>query len=330
MLELIQRFEEVARGRLPAPVYDYYAGGAGSEQTLAENLSAWSRVWLRPRGLVNVSEVSSACVLLGTQSSLPLVLAPVAAQGLLSDDGESATARAAAAAGVPFCLSTSGSRSPSEVAAAAPGASLWFQLYVDEDRQVTSDLLSSLASFGYRRVVVTIDLAVAGRRERERKHEARPVGGWASWLTWADLDWVRETSGLPVVVKGVSTAEDARLALDHGAEAVVVSNHGGRQLDGCVPTAVALREVVDEVHRAVPVLVDGGIRSGADVCRALALGADAAMIGRPYAWGLAAAGEEGVREVLSAFEEDVRITLALLGRTRPSEVDGSCARLAGW
>ena len=329
-MEIVHRFEEDARARLPEPVYDYYAGGAGEEQTVAENLAAWRRVWLRPRGMVDVRDVDLAVELLGDATRMPLLLSPMGQQANLHPEGEVAVARAAGAMGVVQCLATRSSRTPEEVAAAATGP-LWFQLYVDERRGVTEALLKTLKPLGFRQVVVTIDLAVLGRRDRERRHHpADRLGNWATWLTWDELGWVRETAGLPVVVKGVSTAEDAREAVERGAEAVVVSNHGGRQLDGGVPTAVALREVVAELAGAVPVLVDGGSRSGADVCRALALGADAAMIGRPYAWALAAGGEAGVRSLLDAFAEDLRITLSLLGRLSPAEVDASCARLAGW
>ena len=329
-MELVRRFEEDARARLPASVYDYYAGGAGDVRTLAENVEAWGRVWLRPRGLVDVRQIDLSVELLGDPMAMPLVLSPMGLQGMLHPDAEVAVARAAGALGFVQCLATRSSKTPAEVAAAAAGP-LWFQLYVDEQRGVTEALLKTLKPLGFRRVVVTIDLAVLGRRDRERRHHpADRLGNWATWLTWDELGGVRETAGLPVVVKGVSTAEDAREAVERGAEAVVVSNHGGRQLDGGVPTAVALREVVAELAGAVPVLVDGGIRSGADVCRALALGADAAMIGRPYAWALAAGGEAGVRSLLDAFAEDLRITLSLLGRLSPAEVDASCARLAGW
>lgn len=330
-MELIREFEERARRVLPASVYDYYAGGAGDEQTLADNLAAWRRVWLRPRGLVDVSGVDTATELLGEPVAMPLVLAPMGLQGHLHADGEIAVARAAGAAGVPACLSTRSSAGPEGVAAAATGP-LWFQLYVHEDRAVTDALLRSLRPLGFRRVVLTIDLVVVGRRERERRTRepvAQP-GGWATWLTWDELDWVREASGLPVVVKGVLTAEDAREAVARGAEAIVVSNHGGRQLDGAVPTAVALREVAAELAGEVPVLVDGGIRSGADMARALALGADAALVGRPYAWALAAAGADGVGELLAALAEDLRIALALLGCASPRDVGPAHARLAGW
>lgn len=330
-MEVIRVLEERARGVLPASVYDYYAGGAGEEQTLAENVEAWRRVWLRPRGLGDVTSVDPAVDLLGERVALPLVLAPMALQGQLHRDGEVAVARAARDAGVPVCLSTRSSAPPEAVAAAASGR-LWFQLYVHEERPRTEELLRTLRPLGFRRVVVTIDLVVAGRRERERRTRepvAQP-GGWATWLTWDDLDWVRDVSGLPVVVKGVLTGEDAREAAARGAEAVIVSNHGGRQLDGSVPTAVALREVAAEVGGELPLLVDGGIRSGGDIARALALGADAALVGRPYAWALATGGRDGVRALLAAFEEDLRIALALLGCAGPADVGPEHARLAGW
>jgi 4-hydroxymandelate oxidase len=335
-VKLFRDLEDEARRVLPTSVYDYYAGGAGDERTLADNVEAWRRVWLRPRGLVDARRVDTRVELLGDELAAPLVVAPMAAQGLLHADGEEGVARAAAAAGVGMCLSTRSSAPPEAVAAAASGP-LWFQLYVDDEREVTRELLARIGPLGFGRVVVTVDLAVLGRRERERRHappEGFPgghgPGGWASWLTWDDLDWVRETSGLGVVVKGVLTAEDAREALERGVEAIVVSNHGGRQLDGCVPTAVALREVAAEVDGVVPVLVDGGVRSGADVARALALGADAVLVGRPCAWGLAAGGAGGVGRVLGALEEDLRTTLALLGCASPAEVTAAHAMPAAW
>jgi 4-hydroxymandelate oxidase len=354
VVELIARFEEEARARLPEAVHDYYAGGAGDEQTLAENVDAWRRVWLRPRGLVDVSDVDTSVELLGHRLALPVLLAPVAAQRFLHPDGEVASARAAVEEGTVYVLSTRATVDLGEVGAAVtttPPSPLWFQLYIQPDRSVTETILRRLRPAGYSRVVVTIDLPVLGRRERELRHGGVPLpegvqmathlgdgtapaalvgGGWDATLRWDDLDWVREASGLPVVVKGVVTAEDARLAVEHGAEAVIVSNHGGRQLDGCVPTAVALREVAAELVDEVPVLVDGGIRSGTDVVRALALGADAVLIGRPYAWALAAGGEDGVRRLLSGLADDIRRTLALVGVTRPAEVGSAHARLAGW
>jgi 4-hydroxymandelate oxidase len=349
-VELLRALEQAARERLDPAVYDYYAGGAGDEQTLADNVAAWRRVWLRPRALVDVSAADPATELLGHRLALPVLLAPMAAQRLLHPDGEVASARAAGAAGTVFCLSTRATADVAEVAAAA-GGPLWFQLYVTRDRARTERMLGRLRGLGVERVVLTVDLPVAGRRERELRHgelrfpdgvrladhlgghaawEVKPLGHWDASLTWADVAWVREASGLPVLVKGVLTAEDALAALQAGAEGVVVSNHGGRQLDGVVPTAVALREVAAALAGRAAVLVDGGVRDGADVVRALALGADAVLVGRPFAWGLAVEGEAGVRRVLAALRDDVRRTLQLAGCTSPAEVGPERVRLAGW
>ncbi len=349
-MELLRRLEDAARRRLDPAVFAYFAGGAGDEQTLGENLAAWRRAWLRPRALVDVSAADPAVDLLGRRLALPVLLAPVAAHRLLHPDGELATARAAGAAGTVFCLSTRATADVAEVAEAASGP-LWFQLYVQVDRGRTERVLGRLRGLGVERVVLTVDLPVAGRRERELRHgelrlpdgvrladheggrasdAVKPLGHWDASLTWADVGWVREVSGLPVLVKGVLAAEDALAALEAGAEGVVVSNHGGRQLDGCLPTAVALREVAAAVGGRAPVLVDGGVRDGGDVVRALALGADAVLVGRPYAWGLAEGGEDGVRRVLDAFADDVRRTLALVGCPTPADVTADRVRLAGW
>jgi 4-hydroxymandelate oxidase len=349
-MECLSTLEAQAREHLPASHYDYFAGGACDEQTLAENVQAWRKVWIRPRVMVDVSTVDTFCTLLGRRLELPLLLAPMAAQRLLHPGGEPAAARAASAAGTVYCLSTRATADLAEVAAAASGP-LWFQLYVERDREHSERVLARAAEHGFEAVVLTVDLPVAGRRERELRHGEFafpegvaltshlgyererfqvPVGGWDTTLTWPDVEWVRAASGLPVIVKGVLCAEDAGAALDAGADAIVVSNHGGRQVDGCVPTAVALREVAVEVAGRVPVLVDGGIRDGADIVRALALGADAVLIGRPYAWGLASDGEAGVRRVLEAFAGDLRRALALAGCPSLSAVDGRRVRLAGW
>ena len=349
-MRMLGRLEARARELLPEAHYDYFAGGAGDEQTLAENVAGWRRVWIRPRVMVDVSSVDTSCTLLGHRLRQPLLLAPMSAQRLLHPDGELAAARAAGAAGTVYCLSTRATADLAEVAAAAPGP-LWFQLYVDRDRATSERVLARAAEHGYEAVVLTVDLPVAGRRERELRHGAfafadgvaltthlgtpgerrqTPIGGYATSLTWSDLEWVRAVSGLPVIVKGVLAGDDAQAALDAGADAIVVSNHGGRQVDGCVPTAVALREVAAVAGGRVPVLVDGGIRDGADVVRALALGADAVLIGRPYAWGLACDGEAGVCAVLDAFAADLRCALALAGCPSLAAVDASRVQLAGW
>jgi 4-hydroxymandelate oxidase len=349
-MKLLGELERAARERIPRAHFDYFAGGAGAERTVAENAQAWRRVWIRPRVMVDVGVVDTSCTLLGRRLELPLLLAPMAAQRLLHPGGEPAAARAAGAAGTVYCLSTRATADLAEVAAAASGP-LWFQLYVDRDRSHSERVLARAAEHGFEAVVLTVDLPVGGRREREREHgefafpegialvshlghdlaaHHTPVGGWDPSLTWADVAWVRDVSGLPVIVKGVLCGEDARAAIDAGAAAIVVSNHGGRQLDGAVPTAVALREVAAAVGGRVPVLVDGGIRDGADVFRALALGADAVLIGRPYAWGLAAGGEAGVREVVDAFAADLSVVLALAGCRDLAAIDARRVRLAGW
>jgi 4-hydroxymandelate oxidase len=352
-MRLIDELEARARAILPAPVFDLFAGGAGEEQTLRQNREAWQRVWLVPRQLAaSGGQPDPSTILLGRRLALPVILAPVAAQCLLHPGGEPAAARAAAAAGTVFCLSTRATADLAEVAAAAPQGARWFQLYMGHDRERVREVLSRLRGCGYDHVVLTVDLPVAGRRERELRHGAvrlpagvaitdhlggaaadgpakPPPGGWAP-LSWADVGWAAAASGLPVVVKGILSACDAQRALDAGAAGVVVSNHGARQLDGSVPTAVALRDVSRAVAGRVPVLVDGGIRSGADVVRAVALGAAAVMIGRPYAWGLAAGGEDGVGQALRALREDVVTTLALLGAASPVDVDPQHVRLQGW
>ncbi|WP_205699545.1 alpha-hydroxy acid oxidase [Conexibacter sp. SYSU D00693] len=360
-MELLRRLEAQARDLLPEATYDYFAGGAGDEVTLFENEAAWGRLWLRPRQLTGVTDPDLRTSVCGARMAAPIVLAPAAAQRLLHPDGEVAVARAAARAGLVSCLSTRATADLAEVAAAAPHAPRWFQLYLQPERDRVRRVLERVREHGFTHVLLTIDLPVPGRRERELRHGALelppgvrvtthegdddapragagerlgadrkpPIGGWAA-LRWSDLRWVAETAQLPVLVKGVLTAQDAEAALAHGAAGVVVSNHGARQLDGVVPTAVALPEVVEAVGGAAPVLVDGGVRSGADVARALALGADAVLIGRPYLWGLAAGGEDGVAEVLHALVDDLARTLALLGAQRPEHVGAPHVKLRAW
>ncbi|MCW3041297.1 MAG: alpha-hydroxy-acid oxidizing enzyme [Solirubrobacterales bacterium] len=346
-MDLLRTLHDSARAELPEAVYDYFAGGAGDEQTLGDNERAWRALWLVPRVLTGVPAATTGIELLGRRLRTPVLLAPAATQRLLHPDGELAAMRAAAAAGSVFVLSTRATADLAEVADAAPGGARWFQLYVGPDRAHVEAQLARLREHGYEQVVLTVDFPVAGRRERERRggplvfppgvalathlgHGAGPaakppVGGWRA-LSWEDVAWVREASGLPVIVKGLLSGADARLAVAAGASAVVVSNHGGRQLDGVLPTAVALPDVVAAVDGAVPVLVDGGIRDGGDVVRALALGARAVLIGRPYLWGLAAAGGPGVAQVLDAFTQDTARALTLLGVAGPEDVRAAHVR----
>jgi isopentenyl diphosphate isomerase/L-lactate dehydrogenase-like FMN-dependent dehydrogenase len=347
----VDDFEAVARERLDPGAYGYYAGGSGDEQTLRANAAAYARWELRPRVLVDVDEVSTTTTVLGTELATPLLVAPTAFQRLAHPDGELAMARAAAAAGTVMCLSTLSSVTPAELAAAAPGATQWFQLYWSRDRGFTEELLAAVVEAGFRALVLTVDFPVAGRRERDiredftlpddlpspnlpvalaRRDFHAALGGIVdARLTWRDLEWLRSTCELPLVLKGVLTAEDTVLAAEHGAAAVVVSNHGGRQLDGVPATLDVLREVAEAAGDEVEVLVDGGIRRGTDVLKALALGARAAMTGRAALWGLAVDGEQGAARVLALLREEIEVGLKLLGAQAPAEVTRAHVRPAG-
>jgi isopentenyl diphosphate isomerase/L-lactate dehydrogenase-like FMN-dependent dehydrogenase len=335
-------FEAAARERLEPGVYDYIAGGAGDEHTLRENRAAFERWELRPRVLVDISSVSTATTVLGTEIALPVLVAPTAFQRLADPEGELATGRAAAAAGTIMSLSTLSSVTPAELAAAAPEAPKWFQLYWSRDRGFTQELVETAADSGFTALVLTVDLPVAGRRERDVRaafmlpddlplpnipEELRGDDFHTALhavvddtLTWRDLEWLRSICELPLVVKGILTSEDALLAAEHGATAVVVSNHGGRQLDGVPPTLDVLPEVVEAVGERVEVLLDGGIRRGIDVLKALALGARATLSGRSVLWGLAAGGEEGATRVLELLRREVELGLKLLGCPSPADV----------
>jgi isopentenyl diphosphate isomerase/L-lactate dehydrogenase-like FMN-dependent dehydrogenase len=336
-------YERLAQERLEPGAFGYFAGGAGDELTLADNVEAFRRIKLRPRMLVDVTAVSTATNILGHELSMPLLVAPVAFQRLAHPDGELATARGAARAGTGFCLSTIATATAGEVAEAAPTATRWFQLYVFRDRGLTKSLLEEAAASGFSAVVVTVDLPRFGRRERDLRTDlqipeelvpslsrARGTAAaltpeqtaelFAGDVTWRDIERFAEDTGLPVLVKGLLTAEDARLACGAGAAGVIVSNHGGRQLDGVPASIDALPEVVDAVGGTVPVLLDGGIRRGTDVLKALALGAQGTLAGRAPIWGLAAAGEDGVARVLDLLRAEIELGLALLGCRSPAEV----------
>jgi len=326
--------ERRARERLDRSAYDYFAGGADDELTLADNSAAWARLRLRPHVLRDVGEVSTSTTVLGVPVSLPVLVGPVAYQRLAHPDGEPATASGAAAAGTLLVVSTQATASLEEIAAVAPGAPRWFQLYVYRDRRIAAGLVRRAAASGYRAVVLTVDVPVPGNRERDRRNRFQlPPGMGLANLTVPEervdvvgvarhfdptvtpevIGWLAEESGLPVVVKGVLRGDDAAACLDAGAAAIVVSNHGGRQLDGAVATAEALAEVVEAVAGRAEVYVDGGIRRGADVVKALALGARAVLIARPVIWGLANGGAAGVEEVLAGYREELERALALCG-----------------
>ena len=337
-------YERAAEERLDPGTFGYIAGGANDEWTMRENLAAFNRWVLRPRTLVDVSEVRTATRVLGTEVAMPVLVGPTAFQRMAHPEGEQAMARGAAAAGTVMCLSTLATGTIEEVGTAAGDGARWFQLYWSPDRGVVQDLVERAAAEGYGAVVLTVDLPVLGRRERDLRtgFEIRddvPVPlflalaegtgtvspadiNWAvdNSLSWRDLEWLRSVSSLPLVVKGILTSEDAVLACEAGAEGVVVSNHGGRQLDGVAASIDALPEVVEAVGDRAEVLMDGGIRRGTDVVKALALGAQAVLVGRAPLYGLAVGGAEGVERVLELLREEVVLALALCGCASPADV----------
>jgi len=323
----------------------YFEGGAGDEVTLRANVGAYRRWQLRPRMLVDVSGVSAATTVLGTPVSMPLLVAPFAMQRLLHPEGELATARATATAGTLICVSTVTTNAHDEIAEAAGSAPRWLQLYVLRDKQRTLDHIAEARESGYSALALTVDVPVLGRRERDLrlgfdlppdlplpyiKGKDRNVEmtfaeqvQMSPSVTWRDLEWIASESGMPVLLKGILTREDATLAIEHGVAAIIVSNHGGRQLDGVAASLDALPEVVEAVAGRCEVYVDGGIRRGTDVLKALALGARATLIGRAIASGLAVGGEAGVLDVLTMLHDEIELGLALLGCTSPDQVTRS-------
>ena len=323
---------------------DYFAGGAGDEVTLRENVAAWGHWRLRPRVLRNTEQVSVSAQLLGKPVEMPILVAPVAYQRMAHPEAEKGMAAGAAAAGTVMCLSTLSTTRPAEVAAAAPEGRHWFQLYAFEDAAVTRALMDEAIDAGFEAILVTADAPPGGNRERDRRNGftlpqelgtpslTAATGGEEALtieqtfalmnhaLTWADIADLASECSIPVFVKGLVTAEDAELALDHGAAGVVVSNHGGRQLDRCLATADALPEIVETIDGRATVLVDGGVRRGIDVATALALGADAVLVGRPALWGLAAGGSDGVAAVLGLLRSELELTLGLCGCTSPADL----------
>jgi 4-hydroxymandelate oxidase len=338
--------EQQAKARLERTAYDYYAGGAGEESTVRDNLEAWSRRKLRPHMLRDVSTVSVATSVLGTSLKTPIMIAPLGYQKLARPEGELAMARGAAQAGALMVVSTLATTSLEDIAEAVPGAPRWFQVYVHRDRGWTAELLQRAAAAGYTALVFTVDTPVLGVRPRdERNAFSLPAGmrmansgkavptpaegsGLETYagamletaLSFDDIGWLREVSGLPVVVKGILRADDALECVQAGAAAITVSNHGGRQLDTAIATADVLPEIAHAVGDRAEVYVDGGIRRGADVVKALALGAKAVMLGRPALWALTVGGATGVSELLEALAADTGRTLALCGVCSVSEL----------
>ena len=336
----LEDFEIAAKRRLTPMAFAYIAGGAGDERTMRRNTEAFGGIRLKPRVLVDVSKVDPSVTVLGQSLPHPILLAPTAYHKLAHREGELATVSGAAAASAMLVVSSYATTAIEQIARAAKQA-LWFQLYVHPDRGFTRDLVARAAAAGCRAICVTVDSPVFGSRNRESRTRFRlprgvstehfkTLGGGAPWaghvsddgvyspiidasLQWKDIAWVCTLTDLPVILKGILTPEDARLAIEHGAAGVIVSNHGGRNLDTVPATIEALPGVAAAVDGRITVLLDGGIRRGTDVLKALALGAKAVLIGRPYVWGLAVGGAAGVTEVVRILRDELRAAMALCG-----------------
>jgi len=329
--------------------YDYYAGGAEDELTLAANRGAFSEVFLRPRVLVDVSRIETSGSVLKSPVSMPVLIAPTAFHRLAHPDGELATARAAGTARTLMVASTIATYTLEEIAREATGP-LWYQLYVYKDRSLARNLIQRAEAAGYRALCLTVDTPQLGSRERDVRNKfTLPAGirmrnfddagldvatlgdSFHSYalrqldgsLTWDAIEWLRGETRMPLVLKGIIAAEDAALAAARGVDGIIVSNHGGRQLDGTEATLRALPRVVDAVAGRAEVYMDGGVRRGTDVLKALALGARAVLVGRPCLWGLAAAGEEGVARVLEMFRQELTLAMALCGCPDIDAIDRS-------
>jgi 4-hydroxymandelate oxidase len=335
----LDEFESVARDTLPAMTYDFIAGGAEDERTLVANRAAFARRELRNRVLVDVATRDLRTKLLGIELPHPILLAPTALHRVAHPEGEVATARGASAAGALYTVSTATSMRLEDIATAGTGPR-WFQLYHLGKREASEELIRLAAKTGHRAIVLTVDVPLLGRRERDLRngftlppgvemiHAYEPAWAppsddrsraWASPiasanLTWDDLAWIRAAApGLPLLLKGVVRGDDARRAIDHGVDGLWVSNHGGRQLDGAVATLDALTDIVAAVGSKAAIVVDGGIRRGTDVIKAIALGADAVAIGRPQLYGLAAGGADGVQRVVELLRAELDLAMALVG-----------------
>ena len=353
----VSELEKKAAEILTAQAYDYIAGSASGERTARANLAAFDKWRIVPRMLRDVSRRDHSIELLGQTLLTPIILGPVGVQNIIHPDGELAVARAAAELNIPFVLSTVSSYPIETVGQIASTAPKWFQLYWGKDHELTSSFLHRAEKAGYSALVVTLDTSMLGWRERDLRHpylpfllghglanyftdpvfcarlpkppQEDPVSAIQLWgslysntaLTWKDLTWLRDQTRLPIILKGILHPDDARLALDHGADALIVSNHGGRQVDGAIAALDALHAVVEAIHEKIPVLFDSGIRHGADAIKALALGPRAVLLGRLYLWGLAIAGEEGVRDVVKNFLADFDITMGLSGFRSVKDLD---------
>lgn len=342
-------YEALAKDRLSPLAWDYFSSGAMDEVTLRDNREAFERIAIRYHVLAGTSERDLSTQVLGQRLDLPLLIAPTAFARLAHPEGECAVARAAAGEGVTQVLSTLSTTSLEDVAKAAPDGNRWFQLYVFKDRGLTADLVRRAEAAGYGAIVMTVDAPLLGKRERDARNRfALPEGLTAAnltaqlarigsdgtdsglfqffaqvldpGLTWDDLEWLASLTTLPVLVKGVVRGDDAERAIERGCAGVIVSNHGGRQLDTAISSIDALPEVAEAVDGRGAVLVDGGVRRGTDIVKALALGASAVLIGRPVLWGLAAGGEDGVRRVLRILRAEFDLAMALCGASNVEEL----------
>lgn len=340
---LVRDYRELARRRLDPAVWDFVEGGAGEERTLRANQAAFDRIRLLPRVLVDVSRCNPSVEILKRRWCAPVAVAPMAFHTLVHPDGELATVRAAGDAGLPVVVSTFAGRTLEELSAVAR-APLWLQIYCFRDRSVTRRLLERAAEAGIEALMLTVDAPFLGRRIRDLRNDFRlPAGvrpanlpgtelaspmahsrlALDPTLDWSILSWLRSVSSLPLLIKGILTADDARRAVDHGVDGIVVSNHGGRQLDGAVATLDALPAVAAAVAGTCPILIDGGIRRGTDILAALALGASAVLIGRPVLHALAVNGQSGVHAMLSLLTTDLSDTMALTGHPDLTKIDSS-------
>lgn len=332
-------FEALACARIEPSAWAYYSTGSDDEVSLRANRAAYERIRLRPRILVDVSTVDIRTTVLGTPISMPLMVAPTAFHSLAHPEGECATARGVGLSDTLMVASTSSTRTLEEIASSA-GGPLWFQLYI-ADRVSAARLVRNAAAVGYKALVVTVDSPVWGHKERSiREHFSLPAHlGKANFteeedgsnndqtVTWETLAWLRSLTPLPIVLKGILTAEDALLAVEHGIEGIIVSNHGGRQLDGVEAPIEVLPEIVEAVAGRCEIYVDGGIRRGTDMLKALALGARAVLVGRPVLWGLAYNGSEGVHEVLEILRDEFERAIKLAGRPTLDSIDRSLVKI---
>ncbi len=351
LIEILD-FEAVAREKISKMAYDYYASGANDQVTLRENRDAFSRIQLLPRMMVDVSKIDLSTQVLGMDFSVPFMIAPTAFQRMAHPDGELATARAAGAQKVAMCLSTISSTALEDVAAAT-NTTLWFQVYVYKDREITRHLVARAEAAGYKALALTVDTPKFGRRYadvRNRFHLPEGVtvanfaaagleklgavsgeSGLAAYsaslfdpsLTWDDVAWLKSITKLPVLVKGVLRPDDAEKAIAAGVDGIIVSNHGGRQLDTVPATIEMLPIIAETVNGRVDLLLDGGVRRGIDILKAVALGAKAVLVGRPLLWGLAAGGQAGAEKVLTILREELELAMMLSGCANVNAIDRS-------